>query len=136
MPKTLSTAFLAQMGKAPRGVTRAKDGKLTSSRSEKGRSFAEAFVNDPKYRAALRERLLAGVAGPVEVQLLRMAFGDPPKSDIEKDHDQERFRTMRGDVLRFLQEQPDEARVLNAVVTRAPRLSLSAPPEADPEPPA
>jgi len=118
--------FVAQQGN-PLGVTRGADGKLTSSRSEAGRKVALRLLERPAYVRSLYRRLLQGVAGTMEVHLHRMAYGDPPKADTERDQDQERFLAMREAVLAFLKDSPEQAKALNAVVTRAPRL-LSLPP--------
>jgi len=116
--------FIAQQAKPK---ARGEDGKLTSSRSEAGRKVALRLLEDPEYVASLRLRLIAGVAGAMEVHLHRMAYGEPPKADLEKDRDQERFLAQRDAVLTFLREAPEQARALSAVVTRAPRV-LALPP--------
>jgi hypothetical protein len=114
--------FYAQVGQPPKGVVRAKDGKLTSSRSERGRKLAMDLLEDPEYRKTLRERLMTGTAGPIEVHLWRMAYGEPQKDDSGKAAEEARFAAMREQLGRFLREKADEARTLNAVVTRAPRV--------------
>ena len=41
------------------------------------REFARSLFEDPAYKKALRERLIKGHAGPMEVQLLHYAYGKP-----------------------------------------------------------
>lgn len=120
--------FLAQQGRLGPGVRNGRGGRFTSSRSEKGRKFAQKVLfgkpsaKDPEYLTNLRSRINSGFASAQEIHLLRLLFGDPPKADAGRDNDQERFSQIRANILRFLQESPEEARVLNAKVTRAPRM--------------
>jgi hypothetical protein len=47
------------------------------------REIARAFVDDAAYRAALRERLLAGEAGSMEVLLWHYSYGRPAVASDE-----------------------------------------------------
>ena len=136
--KKLSPEFLARVGKTAPTVTRAKNGRLTTSRSEFGKEIATALVNDPQYRKGVLERLRAGVAGPLEVHLWRLAFGDPQKDDSERAAEIAKFDKIRDELRDYMSKNRDQARVLDAVVTRAPRL-LPLPtmrrPEPEPEKP-
>lgn len=133
MPK-LSKEFVDRVGKTAPGVTRAPSGQLTTSKSERGRALAVELLEDPEYRKSLRERLIAGVAGPIEIHLWRMGYGEPPKDDSGKAAEEERFRAMREQLQRYLKENAAEARKLNAVVTRAPRVLELPRPRLEPEP--
>ena len=64
----------------------ARNGTKTGGGSRKGkpnkatagiRELARGFVDDPAYRDALRERLLAGEAGSMELWLWQHAYGKP-----------------------------------------------------------
>lgn len=131
MPKKLSPKFLENFGKIP---GRDKEGRLHTSKSERGRALAVELLEDPEYRDSLRKRLIAGVAGPIEIHLWRMGYGEPPKDDSSKAAEEERFRAMREQLQRYLKENAAEARKLNAVVTRAPRVLELPRPRLEPEP--
>ena len=45
------------------------------------REFARSLFEDPAYKKALRERLIKGQAGSVEVQLLHYAYGKPKSEE-------------------------------------------------------
>ena len=42
--------------------------------------YCERLVHDPDYQAALRARVLAGTAGPMEHRLWAYLLGNPPES--------------------------------------------------------
>jgi hypothetical protein len=116
---------VAQIGKGQ--PKRKASGKFTSSRSEKGEKIAKRLVNDPDYRVALALRLKQGVAGPIEVHLWRLAYGEPPKNDSIRDEEMKRFQDMREHLFTFLQDSPLEARALSVAVSRRPHpLALPA----------
>lgn len=118
MAHPLPPEFVARIGKGQ--PKRKASGKFTSSRSEKGERIAVKLVNDPEYRAALAVRLKQGVAGPIEVHLWRLAYGDPPKNDSIRDDEMKRFEDMRAQLFAFLQNSPLEARALSVAVSRRP----------------
>ena len=45
------------------------------------RDFARNLLEDPAYKEALRERLIKGQAGSVEIQLLHYAYGKPKSEE-------------------------------------------------------
>lgn len=92
------------------------------SKRSTARDVALRLVEDQKYQKNLLRRLRDGIAGPIEIWLWRYAFGDPAKSDEESKLQHERYEKMRAEVLEFLKSAPERARVLEAAVTKAPRL--------------
>ncbi len=45
------------------------------------REFARSLFEDPAYKEALRERLIKGQAGSMEVQLFHYAYGKPKSEE-------------------------------------------------------
>ena len=121
MPRKLSPEFRANVGIAHPGQMRGHRGP-NGSKAEVGRLLAMELLQDPTYRRELKKRLIAGVAGPVEVYLWRKAFGDPDKDDSERAAEAAKFEQIRTELRQFMLENKDRARTLNAIVTRAPRL--------------
>jgi hypothetical protein len=106
------------MGKGQ--AKRTSVGRFASSRLRKGETIARKILNDREYRENLLARMRAGVAGPVEVHLWRLGFGDPPKNENEREDETRRFARIREELLAFLREAPEEARALSVAVTRRP----------------
>ena len=69
-----STAFKKGESGNPRGRSPGTRNRTTVEVSE----IATRLIEDPEYLHRLRERLLAGTAGAVEVMLWHYAFGKPP----------------------------------------------------------
>lgn len=67
------TAFKPGISGNPRGRARGTRNKATVE----AREFAQRLVGDAEYHRCLRERLLAGTAGAVEVMLWHYAHGKP-----------------------------------------------------------
>jgi hypothetical protein len=59
----------------PAGRPRGRSNRVTIE----AREAAARLVDDPQYRQALRQRLLDGTAGAMEVLLWRYAKGPPPE---------------------------------------------------------
>jgi hypothetical protein len=57
----------------PKGRPRGTPNKVTID----ARQMANELVDSPEYRAALKARLLAGTAGPMEVLMMHYAKGKP-----------------------------------------------------------
>lgn len=68
------TAFKAGVSGNPLGRTPGTRNKATVE----AREFAQRLVDDEEYRRSLRERLLAGSAGQMEILLWAYAHGKPP----------------------------------------------------------
>lgn len=121
--KRLSAAFVENIGKGrDPSVFNGPDGRLTSKKSEFGKALASSLLNDPEYQQTLQERLRTGTAGPIEVYLWRKAFGDPEKDDSLRAAEEERFKKIREELRMYMENHHEKARVLDAVVTGAPRL--------------
>lgn len=86
------------------------------------RSIARRLVENPRYQRELLKRLVAGVAGPIEVWLWRYAWGDPEKNEQEQERMRERYEQMRTQLLEFLKAAPERAAQLDAAVQGAKRL--------------
>ena len=67
------TAFQKGTSGNPRGRARGTRNKATVE----AREFAARLIDDPEYRERLRQRLLEGTAGPVELLLWHYAWGRP-----------------------------------------------------------
>lgn len=67
------TAYPPGTSGNPKGRARGTRNKATLE----AREFAACLINDPEYQRRLRERLLAGTAGPIEVTLFYYAWGKP-----------------------------------------------------------
>ena len=97
-------------------------GRDSQSPAPGAREIARKLVEDPKYLRGLKKRLIAGIAGPVEVWIWRYAYGEPEKNEAERQRELERFERMREQLRHFLEKAPERAAVLDASVQRAPRL--------------
>jgi hypothetical protein len=73
---------VAQFQNGHRKVGGRKPGVPNKS-SETIRTIARSFVDDPVYRAALRERLIAGEAGAMESLLWQLGYGKPSLTSAE-----------------------------------------------------
>ena len=67
------TSFRPGQSGNPRGRTPG----TVIKRTIEVRDLCNRLVDDPKYRASLRRRLLAGTAGAMEVLLWHYAYGKP-----------------------------------------------------------
>jgi hypothetical protein len=103
-------------------AARAAAGDESDQGSKSGRSVAKMLLDSPKYRKKLAKRLEDGIAGPIEIWLWRYAYGEPEKNVEEQKRQLEAYEKMRNDVKAFLEAAPERSRVLEAAVTRAPRL--------------
>ncbi len=72
--RATSTSFRPGHSGNPRGRLPGTENKRTTE----AREFARRLVDDEEYRRRLRERLLAGSAGPMEILLWAYAHGKPP----------------------------------------------------------
>lgn len=117
------------------GGEKDEKGRFTTSRAELGRARALEILEDPDYRRVLKARMIAGEGGAIEVWIHRIGYGDPPKAKEDGGEDEARFIRMRDKLRAFMRESPEEARVMAAMLARAPRaLPEPAPPDADPPP--
>jgi hypothetical protein len=102
-----------------------------------GRTHALEILNNEDYRNNLKARMVAGEGGAIEVWLWRIGYGDPAKPKEDGSEDEARFLRIREKLRSFMMENPDEARVMAALLARGPRALLEpspAPvPDADPE---
>jgi len=130
LPIERSEASLANLQP---GGEKDEKGRFTSSRAEMGREHALSILNSPKYRDQLARRMEAGEGGAIEVWIWRIGYGDPPKAKEDSGEDEARFVRMRNRLRAFMQENPEEARVMAAMLARQPR-PLPPPPDADPAP--
>jgi hypothetical protein len=113
------------------GVEKDAQGKFTSTRSERGRKHALEILEDPKYREKLMERMRLGDAGPIEVWIWRIGYGDPPRARDDDDGDAERFERMRVRLREFMKRHPDEARELRRAIAKGLAEDKALPPPAD-----
>lgn len=70
---------------------------------------------DKDYYAALKDRLKAGIAGPVEILVLKYAHGEPKNHHRVKD-DQARFKKLVEEMKKLRTEDPERANFLDAQV--------------------
>ena len=119
------------------GFGRDHKGRIETSRAEMGRTHALEILNNEDYRNNLKARMVAGEGGAIEVWLWRIGYGDPAKPKEDGSEDEARFLRIREKLRSFMMENPDEARVMAALLARGPRALLEpspAPvPDADPE---
>lgn len=87
-------------------------GRLPGTRNQSTvevREMATRLIGDPEYLERLRERLLAGTAGAVEIMLWHYAYGKPP----------DRVETGTPGAFAALTTDELKARLLAAVVAMA-----------------
>lgn len=72
--RATSTSFRPGHSGNPRGRLPGTENKRTTE----AREFAQRLVDDEEYRRSLRDRLLAGSAGQMEILLWAYAHGKPP----------------------------------------------------------
>ena len=70
---------------------------------------------DQEYYEALKARLKDGIAGPVEVLVLKYAHGEPKIHHRAKE-DETRFKGLRAAALKFRREHPEKAKLLDLQV--------------------
>ncbi len=123
MPKGWNPEFLAQVGNTAqlpgKEVTRRPDGRFETPRSEMGRAHALDILNDEQYRAKLKERMVAGEGGAIEVWIWRIGYGDPQKDEAESERQKAQFEAVRAEVREFLRRNPHAANVIDAQVQGA-----------------
>jgi hypothetical protein len=103
-------------------AARAAAGDDTDQGTKSGRSLAKILALDSRYQKNLLKRMRQGIAGPVEIWVWRYAFGEPEKNVEEAKRQTEAYEKMRADVRNFLETAPERSKILEAAVTRAPRL--------------
>lgn len=81
-------------GLLPRGPGRPKG--VPNKATQEVREIARRLVDDPKYRAALKKRLIAGEASVMESTLWHYGYGKP-KEQIEHIGLPESFTLIMGD---------------------------------------
>lgn len=125
MPKAgepaTSPGFLQQVGKLGEGVTPSPKG-MTSSRVETGRAIIAGIIHDAEYLEKVKIRVREGLAPQLEVYFWKYLHGDPPKDMSAQDEERAKYEKIRAELHEYMQNHKEEARVLSAVVTRAPRL--------------
>lgn len=94
------------------GLERDERGKITTPRSEIGRQHALSILENPDYRKALEARMIAGTAGPVEVWIWRIGYGDPPRQREDDGGDAERFKRLQEAVRELLRDNPEASRAI------------------------
>lgn len=104
------------------GVERDGKGRFESSRAERGRQHALEILEDPTYKESLKKRMIAGEAGPIEVWVWRIGYGDPPRAREDDSDDQERFDRLRKRLRAFMKESPEEARTLAGIIAKQRQL--------------
>lgn len=100
------------------GLDRDAKGRIETSRAEMGRTRALAILENPTYQASLLARMIAGTAGPVEVWIHRIGYGDPPRPKDDTSDDEARFDRLRAKLRAFMKENPQEARTLGNMMAR------------------
>jgi hypothetical protein len=116
-------------------VFRRPDGRLESTRTARGKAFAERLFfgtlgeNASVYEKNLLGRILAGEAKHQETYLLRLLFGDPPKAKEDDGAElNEHFERLRDELNYMLRQHPELARQMAAAVSqRSARLALPMP---------
>jgi hypothetical protein len=101
-----------------------------------GREHALSILTSPKYMAQLQARMEAGEGGAIEVWLWRIGYGDPPKAKEDSGDDEARWVRTRERLRAFMKENPEDARLMAAMLARGTPVLLPAPdtPDADPSP--
>ena len=100
------------------GFERDAKGRITTSRSEMGRKHALDILSDPKYQKSLKERMIAGEGGAIEVWIWRIGYGDPPRAKEDDGEDRARFDRRREAMQKFMREHPREAAILAQFVAK------------------
>lgn len=94
-----------------------KDDALAAPQTDfDARVVARNLITDPEYQEKLRQRLLEGSLGNLEIWLWRYAGGDPKPDDAEMEAQKKRFEELRGRLQLLLRDSPEKARTLEAGV--------------------
>lgn len=109
-------------------------GRITNTRSDKGRRFALAICENPLYQKNAELRMIAGTMPPaVEVWLLRLAYGDPPRVKEDDSDEEQRWERARVRLRKLMKEAPEEAAAYAKIISLAGgvRKALPAPVEGE-----
>lgn len=106
-----------------RTKNRTEDGRFGTERQREAKKIAAKLLDDPDYLAALKDRLIAGEAGQMEVLLWRYRHGEPPKAENEESKLMlARLEEGRRKLAEFMQQHPQAAQVLDAKVVKRKAL--------------
>jgi len=109
---------------SPEAMEKVRAAKLAKKTQFDAREVARNLITDPDYQEKLRERLLEGSLGNLEIWLWRYAGGDPKPDDAEMEAQKKRFEELRGRLQQLLRESPEKARILEAEVVGKKTLPL------------
>lgn len=100
------------------GLARDEKGKITTTRSEMGRQHALDILLDPGYQNQLKQRMIAGEGGAIEVWLWRIGYGDPPKQREDDGEERARFERRREAMQIFMRDHPEEAALFAKLIAK------------------
>lgn len=114
-----------------RGTAHTGDGHGSPTITNEAKREVSRFLEDPIYRINLLRRFRQGEGGALEVWFWRWKLGDPkPAKDASDEGDQKRFKEIRAEVMRLIQENRGrhdelEAEILGALPEPAQLLAGS-----------